>query len=256
MTYERNHIILPEFAGIPDGLSKGRNVRDGYRRGWGLQFGDLKSQIANDALYQEALALCEGRTVQSEDNRMNIYLLIRFYLENLPMGNITEFGSYKGGSAIFMAKVCQALHPEMIIYAFDTFSGMPETDAEIDAHGEGNFNDVDYEELQDYISSIGLTNLKLVRGLFDKTVPITLPGVDSIRMTHIDCDIRSAVAYSYEESLPYMVPGGYIVLDDALFSSCLGATEVVEDLIIRRDGLNSEQIFPHYVFRAPFSKVK
>jgi len=51
-----------------------------------------------------------------------------------------------------------------------------------------------------------------------------------------------------------MVPGGYIVLDDALFSSCLGATEVVEDLMIRRDGLNSEQIYPHYVFRAPLGR--
>ena len=28
-----------------------------------------------------------------------------------------------------------------------------------------------------------------------------------------------------------------------------GATEVVESLVIRRDGMHSEQIFPHYVFR-------
>ncbi len=47
-----------------------------------------------------------------------------------------------------------------------------------------------------------------------------------------------------------MVEGGYIVFDDATLSSCLGATEVVEDLVIRRDGLNSEQIFPHFVFRS------
>jgi len=47
-----------------------------------------------------------------------------------------------------------------------------------------------------------------------------------------------------------MVPGGYIVFDDATTSSCIGATAVVEDDVIRRDGLNSEQIFPHFVFRA------
>ena len=45
--------------------------------------------------------------------------------------------------------------------------------------------------------------------------------------------------------------GGYYVFDDATVSSCIGATEVVEDLVIRRDGLNSEQIYPHFVFRAP-----
>ena len=127
MKYDSNLIELPEFTSIPDGLFKGRSVRDGYCRGWGLPFGELESQIAKDTLYQEAFALSKGYTVQSENNRMNIFLLIKFYLENLPMGHITEFGSYKGGSAIFMAKVCQALHPNMKVYAFDTFSGMPET---------------------------------------------------------------------------------------------------------------------------------
>ena len=43
--------------------------------------------------------------------------------------------------------------------------------------------------------------------------------------------------------------GGYVVFDDATVSSCIGATEAVEDLLIRRDGLNSEQIYPHFVFR-------
>jgi hypothetical protein len=46
-----------------------------------------------------------------------------------------------------------------------------------------------------------------------------------------------------------MAPGGYVVFDDAHSSSCLGATEVVEDMVIRRDGLNCEQIWPHFVFR-------
>jgi hypothetical protein len=46
-----------------------------------------------------------------------------------------------------------------------------------------------------------------------------------------------------------MVDGGYIIFDDATTSTCIGATEVVEDLIIRRDGLNSEQAWPHFVFR-------
>jgi hypothetical protein len=47
-----------------------------------------------------------------------------------------------------------------------------------------------------------------------------------------------------------MVKGGYVVFDDATVSSCMGATEIVEDLLIRRDGLNSEQIWPDFVFRA------
>lgn len=241
---------LPFFDQIKEEVRKGRNVRDGYARGWGLQFGDLKAKIAADSLYQDALALAVGRTLQAEDNRMNMYLLMKFFLGQLPMGHIVEYGSFKGGSAIFMAKVCSVLHPGMQVYAFDTFAGMPETDRAIDAHRAGDFKDVNFEELQDYIRSTGLNNLHLVRGLFEDTAPAKLPDIGAIRLAHIDCDIRSAIEYSYNASLPYMVKGGYIVLDDALFSSCLGATEVVEDILIRRDGLNSEQIFPHFVFRA------
>jgi len=245
---------LPYFSAIPSGLRKGRNISDGYARGWGLQFGDLKNKIAADHLYQDALAVAAGRTVQCEENRMNMYLLLKFFLDKLPAGHIVEYGSYRGGSAIFMAKVCSVISPQTHIYAFDTFEGMPETDRNIDAHRAGDFKDVDFDELQDYVRTIGLTNLHFVRGQFEETVPSLLPKVGAIRMAHIDCDIRSAVKYSYEASIPYMVKGGYFVFDDALFSSCLGATEAVEDLLIRRDGLNSEQIYPQFVFRAGLGK--
>lgn len=243
---------LSYFSTIPTSLRNGRNIGDGYARGWGLQFGDLKKKIAADNLYQEALAAADGRTVQCEDNRMNIYLLLKHFLHKLDGGHIVEFGSYKGGSAIFMAKVCSVLNPNMHVYAFDTFEGMPMTDPSIDAHRAGDFKDVDFGELQDYARSIGLNNLHFVRGLFEETAPKRLPEIGAICLAHIDCDIRSAVEYSYEVSLPYMVKGGYFVFDDALFSSCLGATEAIEDLLIRRDGLNSEQIYPQFVFRAGF----
>jgi hypothetical protein len=245
-----NNFKLPEFVSIPTNLRKGRNIKDGYSRGWGLQFGDLKEKILKDQLYQEAFEISRNRTVQSEVNRMNLYLILKFYLNLLPRGHILEFGSYKGGSAIFMAKVCSVLSPETHIYAFDTFSGMPPTDLNVDAHRAGDFSDVDFSELKDFVLSCGLNNLHLVQGHFENSVPKMLPKIESVRLTHIDCDIYSAVKYSYEISIPYMVKGGYIILDDPLYSSCLGATEVVEDIIIRRDGLNSEQVYPHFVFRS------
>jgi predicted O-methyltransferase YrrM len=59
---------------------------------------------------------------------MNIYLLIRFFLPKLEFGHIVEFGSYKGASAMFMAKLAQKYLPGVEVYALDTFSGMPATD--------------------------------------------------------------------------------------------------------------------------------
>jgi hypothetical protein len=110
---------------------------------------------------------------------------------------------------------------------------------------------VDLAELRAYAAKLGLDNLHFVEGLFEETASAALDRFGPVALSHIDCDIRSAVAYSYDISKPHMVRGGYWILDDPLESSCLGALEAVEELLIQRDGLHAEQAFPHLVFRAP-----
>ncbi len=249
MSYEIES-YLPELKGMNLGLRNYRNVYEGYQRGWGLQFGGLKEKILQDTLYQEAFAVACGRTIMSEENRMNIYLLLRFFLGNIPFGHIVEYGSYRGGSAIFMAYVAKNLYPDMKVYALDSFEGMPQTDKNVDAHNAGDFADVDIESLQARVDELKLDNLILVKGLFENTHNDVMRSAGKISLAHIDCDIAPAVKYAYEGVRPFMVNGGYMVFDDATVSSCIGATEVVEDLLIRRDGFNSEQIWPHFVFRA------
>lgn len=246
---------LPELQGIIQGIRQGRNVYEGYQRGWGLQFGGLRDKVVNDPLYKEAFAVAQDRTIMSEENRMNIYLLLRFFLDKIPFGHIVEYGSYRGGSAIFMAYVAQKLYPGMKVFALDSFEGMPPTDKNVDAHNAGDFADTDINTLQARVGELKLDNLVLVKGYFENTNDGVMAEASKISLAHIDCDIAPAVKYSYEGVRPFMVDGGYMVFDDATVSSCIGATEVVEDLLIRRDGLNSEQIWPHFVFRAFSNKA-
>src|SRR6266498_3110889 len=241
---------LPKLVGVPPGLRQGRNVYEGYQRGWGLQYGDLREKVLEDPLYTEAYAVAHDRTIMSPENRMNIFLLLRLFVGKIPFGHIVEYGAYRGGNAIFMAYVVKKLYPGMMVFACDTFEGMPESDKNVDAHSEGDFSDVDLDTLQARVDELNLDNLILVKGLFENTNDDVMARAKNIRLAHIDCDIASAVRSSYEGVKPYMVEGGYIVFDDATTPSCIGATEVVEDLLIRRDGLNSEQIWPHFVFRA------
>ena len=228
----------------------GRSVQDGYARGWGLQYGDLLRKVLGDPLYIEATRLLRGRSVQEEEKRANLFLLLKFYLPKLPPGDIIEFGSFRGATSIFMAKVCTELGIQSNLWALDTFSGMPATDKDVDAHNAGDFRNTNLEELKCYAEKCGLHNLHWVQGLFEDTAESVLAKARKMVLTHIDCDIRSAVQYSYNVVRNHMVNGGYIVFDDATASSCLGATEVVESHVIRRDGLNCEQIYPHFVFRS------
>ena len=132
---------LPEMKGMTQGIRNGRNVYEGYQRGWGLQFGGLREKVLADPLYQEAFNVARDRTIMSEENRMNIYLLLRFYMDKIPFGHIVEYGSYRGGSAIFMAYVAQKLYPGMKVFALDSYEGMPPTDKDVDAHNAGDFGD-------------------------------------------------------------------------------------------------------------------
>ena len=241
---------LPEIANIPNEIRNKRNVYEGYQRGWGLQFGGLVEDVLKDPLYQEAFKVAQGRTIMSEQNRMNIFLLLRFFLDKIPFGHIIEYGAYRGGSSIFMAYVAKRLYPGMKVFALDSFEGMPDTDKNVDAHNAGDFSDTDFNQLQKRVDELKLDNLILVKGFFESTNAGVMKEAKKISMAHIDCDIAPAVKYSYEGVKPFMVDGGYIVFDDATVSSCIGATEVVEDILIRKEGLNSEQIWPHFVFRS------
>jgi Macrocin-O-methyltransferase (TylF) len=242
---------LPEVP-IANTPSRGRNLYDGYRRGVGLQFGGISETILGDAAFQVARGLAGGRTILGDGNLCNLFLIIKFYLPRLHHGHIVEFGSYRGGGAIFMAALARKFLPGCRVFGFDTFSGMPPTDQRVDYHGTGSFADVDLTELRRYVSEIGLeNNLEYIQGDFADTVVPMLRNIGSVSLAHIDCDIRSAIECAYDATKPHMVSGGYWILDDPMVSDCLGAAEAMEDLLIRRDGLNSEQVFPHYVFRQP-----
>jgi hypothetical protein len=245
---------LPESS-VENSVRKGRNLYEGYQRGIGLAFGMLGERIRADPDFHRARALAGSRTIIGDANLANIFLLIKFFLPLVPFGHIIEFGSYKGGSAIFMAALAEKFLPAVQVVGLDTFSGMPATDWAVDAHRAGDFSDVDLTELRRYVEWADLRNLSFVQGHFEETAMAVLRQQESVTFCHIDCDIRSAVEYAYDTTKPYMVPGGYWVFDDPFAADCLGAAEAVEDLLINRDGLNSEQLYPHYVFREPFNKI-
>ncbi|MGH0034807.1 MAG: TylF/MycF/NovP-related O-methyltransferase [Myxococcota bacterium] len=244
-------IRLPHMAQVRPGWRRGRCPYEGYQRGWGLEFGDLRQQVEADPLYREAADLAGPRSLLGGAKRHNLFLLLRIFLGRIAFGHIIELGVHRGGNVLFMAHVARVLYPSMRVYALDTYAGMPETDGDVDAHRAGDFEDADLEGLRASAREAGLSNIVFCEGLFEDTAPDALLAGGAIALAHVDCDIRSAVAYGYEAVRPFMVPGGYIVFDDATVSSCLGATEAVEELVIARDGLRSEQIYPHFVFRAP-----
>ena len=220
---------------------------DGVDRAWGLEFGTSVRDIWRDPLFRKAKAVARGRSMLDYRKGMNLYLLLRFYLPKLSSRNVIELGTWKGGNLLFMATILKEVAPDAKVYGLDTFAGMPETNVSVDLHRRGDFSDVNVDDIKNTASKFGLDNIVLIKGDVRETLVSTCERA-SFGLAHIDLDIYDPIRYAQSELVKRLIPGGYLVYDDALHSSCPGATMAVEELI--RTGKSCEQIYPHFVFRA------
>jgi Macrocin-O-methyltransferase (TylF) len=229
------------------GIEAGRNIRAGYLRGTGLEYGKLVPFIEHDPDWIAAIAASGGRSIVAPHRLMNLFLIIKY--SDMP-GNIIEFGAYTGGSSIFMAALSKRLGKASRVFALDTFTGMPASDPLLDMHGAGDFP-ANFDELELLKAKLQLDNLVLIKGLFQDGARQIPAEERRFYLSHVDCDIYTSVRFSIAFTKEHAVPGAYIIFDDPLVSTCLGALKPVEQDLVQKEGLFAEQAYPHLVYRFP-----
>ncbi|MEQ8409961.1 MAG: TylF/MycF/NovP-related O-methyltransferase [Erythrobacter sp.] len=117
-------------------------------------------------------------------------------------GNIIEYGSYSGGSAIFMALLLKEFHPGAQVYALDTFGSRPKTDKAVDMHESGKFGDANVGRIRSAADSLGLDNLHLVQGLVKDTAQSGYDEAGSFGLAHLDLDIYHPLKFAHETVRP------------------------------------------------------
>jgi len=251
--FEELHLrlISDHVDGDPDsdeGIDAGRNVRAGYSRGVGLEFGKLHPLIDDDPDWQAAYEVAQLRSIVAPQRLMNLFLIMKY--SPITIGNVIEFGSYRGGSALLFAILAKRLRPNCKVYALDTFEGMPPTDENLDRHRAGAFADTSFDELQSLKQDLKLDNLIILKGLFQETVKLIPLENRRLFLTHVDCDVYASVKFSIRYAKRNSVPGAYVIFDDPLTSDCLGSMKAMEEDLIQ-NGCHAEQVYPHFVFRYP-----
>jgi O-methyltransferase len=119
-----------------------------------------------------------------------------------PAGAFVEVGVYQGGTAVLLYKVAQAQGRE--IFLFDTFAGMPVSDAG-DVHKVGDFADTSYELVRAVVP-----NATLVSGVF----PFSFVETGPVAFVHADADQYFSTLSICSVFAPRMVDGGMILFDD------------------------------------------
>jgi O-methyltransferase len=140
-------------------------------------------------------------------------------------GDIFECGVYKGGTAALLAALIAELKSPKALYLYDTFEGMPATDAEKDWHNKGDFADTSLEAVRSFVK--GGERCVFRNGF----IPDTFEGLGDTKISfcHIDVDIYKSIIDSLKFVWPRLSVGGVIVFDDYGFPSCVSARQAVDD---------------------------
>jgi O-methyltransferase len=142
-------------------------------------------------------------------------------------GEVWEAGVYQGGTALLLHEI---LHHRMghdtKLRLFDTFDGMPETDAALDFHRKGDFADTSLDIVKRLLGD----DERVI--LHPGFVPDTFAGLEDsrIKFAHIDLDIHDGVKASMEFVYPRM-DRGVIISDDYGISTCPGAKRAIDDFM-------------------------
>ena len=161
--------------------------------------------------------------------------------EDIP-GNFVECGVCRGGSAALMAYVIQTYSKRhRLLYAFDTFTGMPAPTnvdqfqgylANETGFGEGTLQAPLENNLWQVCRDLGVTNVVAVPGLFRDTLPVCGPIIGDIALLHADSDWYESTMDIFNNLYGNIVPGGLVQLDDYNFWE--GCAKAVSDFVTQK----------------------
>ncbi|MGD0992145.1 MAG: TylF/MycF/NovP-related O-methyltransferase [Gemmatimonadales bacterium] len=164
----------------------------------------------SDPVFDAIVASCSVRSKAGGYPNMLIHLYqsLTYIAQRRLTGDVAEFGAYRGGTTVFMAKVLAALGHPARIYGFDTFSGFPGARSVFDVFQDPDYSHVDYDEVHAYCSGY---NIELVRGDICETFR-RLKGMPLV-LTFFDTDNYSPTRAALEMCIAQTVPGGIIACD-------------------------------------------
>lgn len=184
---------------------------------------DFRKEEGFEALSSQTLA--EKRTLLEHNRLLTLFHSVR-NTQNLS-GAVAEIGSYKGGSAKFIARTFAHFGFKPPIHVFDTFTGHPDQLIET-LDGEhttpGLFSDTDAESVRSYLSDF--ENIQIHVGTIEERCSAVAD--EQFALVHIDVDIYSATVTCLNFFSPRIVGGGIFVIDDYGFSTCIGVKQAID----------------------------
>ncbi|MEG4628740.1 TylF/MycF/NovP-related O-methyltransferase [Microcoleus sp. AR_TQ3_B6] len=208
------------------------------RNGQTILQSSQSSLQTSPANFKNILSTVRPYTLLSESRLFSLYCLAKqICVEDLP-GNFVECGTCKGGSAALIAFVIKhySRRPR-VLYAFDTFEGMPPP-TEIDKHqgipanltnfGEGTLKAAISENLDKICKLLQVRDIVVpIKGLFAETLPKYKSAIGSIAFLHADGDWYESTMDIFNTLYDSVISNGLIQVDD--YGHWEGCQQAVHD---------------------------
>ena len=159
---------------------------------------------------------------------VHLYQAIQYIAERGLVGDVVEFGVYKGGTAVFLARALKHFGVNATVRAFDTFTGFPQRGHVLDLYHDNHDVYTEYDEVARYCAGHRIT---LVPGDI-RTTHESLRGVPLI-LSFFDTDNYSPAIAALRTSFEQTVTGGIIAFDhfccDARWVETIGERMAAEE---------------------------
>lgn len=177
-----------------------------------------------------------AHTLASAKALSNLQELAVRAVEEKVQGDFLEVGAWRGGAAILLRAVLEALgdrHRQ--VWLADSFQGFPAPDPQVDVvdavvaeylQAIGGFT-ASLEEVRDNFKRYGLLDkrVRFLNGWFQQTLPEAPLG--KLALVRFDGDFYEATRCALESLYDRISPGGFLIVDD--YSPLFGALRAVDE---------------------------
>jgi predicted O-methyltransferase YrrM len=165
-----------------------------------------------------------------------------------PDGIIIECGVYMGGTTIQMALLQRLLGIKRLIFALDTYQGMPEpTEADYGGgfiYTAGMFSDTRRNLVQSYYQKAGVAeDIQIVPGLCQTTLPTIIRQNPNVAFAFLDTDQYAGTKGGLDTIGPILKKGAAIVIDD---TTVRGVNVAIKEALERDPGLARSPVLMNF----------
>ena len=194
--------------------------------------------------FKDLLKQIRPYTMLPEPRLHMLYTLAKEVCEKDIPGNFAECGVAGGGSSAMLAAIISRYSKRSrLIYACDTFEGMPPpsehdvvrgVEAEDTGWGTGTCA-APTTSLEKVARELGVfQNVMIVKGLFQETLPVWRSRMGELAFVHMDSDWYESTISIFDNLYPQVVSGGKVQLDD--YNYWEGIKKAVDEYKSKKQG--------------------